>query len=110
MSTPEILEEYFSEYTTIELLQYKEQYEDILPLKTENIVPKTAHKIPKKIPSLYWNSVLKIRRIQDTMTVPITISEISTFLLKTKGSKIAANNVDKERQLKAIETLETFIE
>lgn len=35
MSTPEILEEYFSEYTTIELLQYKEQYEDILPLKTE---------------------------------------------------------------------------
>ncbi len=45
-----------------------------------------------------------------TMTTPITTSEISIFLLKIMGSKIEAKSVDNERQLNAMETLETLIE
>lgn len=44
------------------------------------------------------------------MTTPITTSETSIFLLNTKGSKIAANKVERDKQLNAMETLETFME
>ena len=44
------------------------------------------------------------------MTIPMTTSEISIFLLKTMGSKIDAKRVERERQLSAIETLETLME
>ncbi len=85
-------------------------FPNIFPLKTENIVPKIAHKTPYIIPSLYWNSVLNINKIQATITIPIKTSEISIFRLKIIGSKIEANKVDNERQLKAIETFETLME
>lgn len=82
----------------------------IFPLKTEKTVPKSAVRIPKKIPSLYLNSVLKMSAMQITITIPIITSERSTFLLKTKGSRIEAKRVESERQLNAIATLETLME
>ena len=48
--------------------------------------------------------------MQITMTTPMTTSEMSIFLLKIMGSKIEANKVDNDRQLSAIETLETLME
>lgn len=85
-------------------------FPNILPLKTEKTVPKMAQRTPKKIPSLNLNSVLKIRRMHATITIPIINSLISTFRLNTIGSKIDANKVDKDKQLNAIETLETLME
>ena len=44
-------------------------------------------------------ATLKIKEIHITITIPINISDKSTFLLKTKGSIKAANNVEVPKKL-----------
>ena len=62
------------------------------------------------MPSLYFSSALKMSEIQITMMIPIINSAQSGFRRKINGSIKAANNVDNERQDKAIETLETLMD